>query len=117
MSFRLDKVSSLIKEEIGLIFLHKIQDPGLSLITVTNVKMSPDLRHAKIYLSIYEKTKRDEVMLKVDSMKKLIRTELASKIQIRFVPELHFFLDDTLDYVEKIEELFKKIHDNEKNDN
>lgn len=117
MSFRLDKVSSLIKEEIGLIFLHKIQDPGLSLITVTNVKMSPDLRHAKIYLSIYEKTKRDEVMLKVDSMKKLIRSELASKIQIRFVPELHFFLDDTLDYVEKMEGLFKKIHDNEKNNN
>lgn len=117
MSFRLDKVSSLIKEEIGLIFLHKIQDPGLSLITVTNVKMSPDLRHAKIYLSIYEKSKRDEVMLKVDTMKKLIRSELASKIQIRFVPELHFFLDDTLDYVEKMEGLFKKIHDNEKNDN
>lgn len=117
MSFRLDKVSSLIKEEIGLIFLHKIQDPGLSLITVTNVKMSPDLRHAKIYLSIYEKSKRDEAMLKIDSMKKLIRTELASKIQIRFVPELHFYLDDTLDYVEKMEGLFKKIHDNEKNDN
>ncbi len=117
MSHRLDKVSSLIKEEISLIFFHRVQDPSLSLITVTSVKMSPDLRHAKIYLSVYEKGKRDEVMLKVADMKGLIRSELASRIKIRFVPELHFFLDDTLDYVEKMEGLFKKIHDNEKNNN
>ncbi|MEW6196230.1 MAG: 30S ribosome-binding factor RbfA [Bacteroidota bacterium] len=117
MSHRLDKVSSLIKEEISLIFFQRVQDPSLSLITVTNVKMSPDLRHAKVYLSVYEKEKRNDVMQKVEDMKGLIRSELASRIQIRFVPELHFFLDDTLDYVEKMEGLFKQIHDNEKNNN
>jgi len=118
MTNRLDKVSSLIKEELSLIFLHRVQNPKLSIITITNVKMSPDLRHSKIYLSVYDKEKRDLVLERVNEIKGLIRSELAGKIQIRFVPELHFFIDDTLDYVEKMEGLFKKIHenDNEKNE-
>ena len=113
MSYRIDKVASLIKEELSLIFLHKIQDPGLSLITVTNVKISPDLRHSKIYLSVFDKEKREAVLKKVNELNGWIRTQLAGRIQIRFVPELHFFIDDTIDYVEKIEGLFKKIHEND----
>lgn len=125
MTHRLDKVSSLIKEEMSLIFLHKVQDQRFGLITVTNVKMSPDLRHARIYLSVFNKDMREEVLEKINGMKGLIRSELAGRIQIRFVPEIHFFIDDTMDYVEKMEGLFKKIHsedgihesDNDKNSN
>lgn len=119
MSHRLDKVSSLIKEELSLIFLHKLQDPKLSLITVTNVKVSPDLKHTKIYISVFDKEKREKVLESVNELKGLIRTQLAGRIQLRFVPELHFFIDDTMDYVEKMEGLFKKIHesDSEEHDN
>lgn len=120
MSHRLDKVASLLKEELSLIFLHRIQNSDVGLVTVTNVKVSPDLQHTKIYLSVYDKTKRDEVLEKVNNLKKMIRSELASKVQLRYIPELHFFIDDTLDYVEKIEGLFKQIHSSdgkEKNDN
>jgi len=116
-SFRINKVASLLKEELGLIFLHKIQDSRLSIITVTNVKVSPDLRHARIYLSVYDKEKRDLVLQKVNDLKGWIRTQIAARINLRVVPELDFYIDDTLDYVEKMEGLFKKIHenDNEKN--
>lgn len=115
MSYRLNKISSLIKEELSLIFLHKVQDPKISILTITNVKVSPDMRHAKIYLSVYDKEKRGDMLTRVEELKGFIRTELAGRIQVRFVPELHFFIDDTLDYVEKMEDLFKKIHDdNEK---
>jgi ribosome-binding factor A len=118
MSHRLDKVSSLIKEELSLIFLHKLQDPKLGLLTVTNVKVSPDLKHTKIYISVFDKEKRTKVLESINELKGLIRSQLAGRIQLRFVPELHFFIDDTLDYVEKMEGLFKKIHesDNEKHD-
>lgn len=109
-SFRINKVASLIKNELSLIFLHKIQDSNLGIITVTNLKISPDLRHARVYLSVYNKEKRPEVLEKVNELKGMIRSELAGRIQIRFVPELDFFIDDTLDYVEKIEGIFKKIH-------
>jgi len=113
MSYRLNKISSLIKEELSLIFLHKVQDPKMSILTITSVKVSPDMRHAKIYLSVYDKEKRNDMLARVEELKGFIRTELASRIQVRFVPELHFFIDDTLDYVEKMENLFKKIHDDD----
>jgi ribosome-binding factor A len=113
MSYRLEKISSLIKHEISLIFLHKLQDPTLGIVTVTNVKVSPDLKIAKVYLSILEKEKRDITMEKVIAVTGLIRSELASRIRMKFTPEIKFFLDDTLDYVEKIEGLLKKIHEND----
>ncbi|MEW6506683.1 MAG: 30S ribosome-binding factor RbfA [Bacteroidota bacterium] len=117
MSYRLDKVASLLKEELSLIFLHRVQAPEVGLVTVTSVKVSADLQHAKTYLSVYDKDKRDEVLEKVNNLKSLIRSELASKIKMRYVPELHFFIDDTIDYVEKIEELFKQIHSSDKKEN
>lgn len=109
-SFRLNKVAGLIKDELSLIFLHKIQDSELGLITITSCKVSPDLRHARVYLSVYDKEKRLKVLEKVNELKGWIRSQLAGRIQIRFVPELAFYIDDTMDYVEKIEGIFKKIH-------
>ncbi len=122
MSRRIDRVEHLIKQEISLIFLYKLQDKfqdtTFGFITITSVKVSPDLKTAKIYLSVFEKEKREFVLEKVKGVAGYIRTELASRIRIKFVPELKFFIDDTLDYVEKIEGLIKKIHedDNKRND-
>jgi ribosome-binding factor A len=110
MAYRIDKIENLIKEEISLIFLRKLQDPAFGFLTITNVKVSPDLRIAKIYISVFEREKRESVLEKVKASSGFIRTELASRIRIKFVPELKFFIDDTLDYVEKIEGLIKKIH-------
>jgi len=112
-SVRLQKVAHLIKDELSLIFLHKIQNSRFGLITITNCKVSPDLKIARIYLSVYNKETRTEVLDKVNDLKGVIRSLLAGRIQLRFVPELEFFIDDTLDYVEKMEGLFKKIHEND----
>ena len=115
MSYRIDKVEHLIKEEISLIFLHKLSNMDLGFVTITNVRVSPDLKTAKIYLSVLEKEKRELVLDKLDAKKGYTRTELAHRIRIKFIPELKFFLDDTLDYVEKIEGLIKKIHEDDDN--
>ena len=115
MSYRIDKVEHLIKEEISLIFLHKLSDLNLGFITITNVRVSPDLKLAKIYLSILEKEKREIGLDKIEDKKGYIRSELAHRIRIKFIPELKFYLDDTLDYVEKIEDLIKKIHEEDDN--
>ncbi len=114
MSVRLEKISSLLKEELSLIFLNKVQDPDLGLVTITNVKVSPDIRQAKVYISVYDKENRESVLKKIDDIKGLIKGELGQKLKrLRYIPELIFFIDDTLDYVEKMEGLFKKIHDND----
>lgn len=112
-SHRIDKIEHLIKEEISLIFLYKMQDRALSLLTITNVKVSPDLKSAKIYLSVFEKERRAIVLEKVKASTGYIRSELAHRVRIKFVPELNFYIDDTIDYVEKIEGLIKKIHEND----
>ena len=113
MSHRIEKFEHLIKEEVSLIFLFKLQDPQFGFVTVTTVKVSPDLKNAKIYLSVFEKEKREEVLSKINNQTKFIRSELASRIRVKFVPELKFFIDDTMDYVEKIEGLIKKIHEDD----
>jgi len=114
-SHRVDKVEQLIKEQISYILLHKLQDDDLGFITVTDVKMSADLKNAKIYLSVLQKERRDFVLNKINLRLGFIRTELAHRIRIKFVPELKFFIDDTLDYVEKIEGLINEIHKKDNN--
>lgn len=117
MSVRLKKMSALIKEELSLIFLHKVQDPSLGFLTITNVKLTPDLKIAKVYISIYDREKREAVMEKVNGINGFIRSQLAGKLKnLRQIPELAFYIDDTLDYVEKMENIFKEIHkdDNKK---
>lgn len=114
-SYRIDKVERLIKEEVSNIFLQKLQNPNFGFLTITNVKVSPDLKQAKIYISVFEKEKRELVLDKIQTKIGLIRSELAHRIRIKFTPELKFFLDDTLDYVEKIESLIEKTH--KKDDN
>ena len=114
MSVRIEKIQELIKEEISLIFLHKIRDPQLGLVTVTKVKVTPDLSGAKVFVSIYDREKRTESLEKINEISGLIRSELAKRVRLRKTPELNFIIDDTLDYVEKMENIFKKIHKNDK---
>jgi len=117
MAYRIDKLEHLLKEEVSMIFLYKFQVPNLGLITVTNVKLSPDLKIAKIYISVFEREKREQVLEKIKDKTGFIRTELAHRVRIKFIPELKFFIDDTLDYVEKIEGLIKKIHEDDSKEN
>lgn len=114
MAYRLQKIQAQIKNEISLIFLHDLNDPAFGFLTITNVKVSPDLKIAKIYFSLLEKEKREETLERIEELKGLIRSKLASRIRMRYTPELFFYIDDTLDYVEKIEGLIQKIHENDK---
>jgi len=116
-TYRIDKVEKLLKEELSNIFLFKLRDSSIGFITITNVKASPDLKKAKVYLSVFEKQKRDFVIEKVRRDVKVIRSELASRINLKFCPELDFYIDDTQDYVEKIDGLIKKIHENDNEQN
>ncbi len=81
-----------------------------AMVTVSGVRMSPDLSVAKIYVSIFPSDKTLEVMAIIDENTRALRGELGSKIakQFRIVPELVFYVDDSLDYVEHIDELLKK---------
>ena len=109
-SHRVEKLEQLIKEQVSYFFLHKMQEEDFGFITITDVKLSGDLKIVKIYLSVLQKERRDYVLSRVNARLGQIRTELAHSIRIKFVPELKFYIDDTLDYVEKIEGLINEIH-------
>ena len=83
---------------------------GGALVSVSGVKISPDLSVAKIYVSIFPSDKAEAVMDVLEENARALRGELGSKVakQLRIVPEIAFFLDSSLDYVEHIEELLKK---------
>ena len=105
------KVASQIKRDMAEI----IRAKGMAafdgaLVSVSGVKISPDLSQAKVYVSIFPSSKSEAVMDIISEMSRSLRGELGRRVgkQLRIVPELQFFLDDSLDYVEHIEELLKK---------
>ncbi len=111
-SNRQKKVSRLLQKELGIIFQQKGRDFGGKMISVTTVRISPDLGVAKVYLSIFPPDKKDNeiTMDLIKSHSSKIRNELGQKIkhQLRIVPELAYFEDDSLDYIDNIENLLKK---------
>lgn len=107
---RLSKVSRLLQKDLGDIF--QKEGPSIyrgKMITVTSVRVSPDLGLAKVYISIFPTDKKDDVLQAVKVHTKTIRHELAQRVrhQLRIIPELAFFLDDSLDYIESIDKLLK----------
>ncbi len=111
MSVRAEQVASVIKEEIGILLTREFNDPSYGLLTVTDVRMSADLKIAKVYVSILGNADVRERMMKVlDEKKPGIRRIVGSHIRLKFTPEIHFYLDDTLDRVERINNLIKQIH-------
>ena len=82
---------------------------GGAMLTVSEVRISPDLSIAKVYVSVFPSDKQKEVMETLEQEKKSIRGELGRQVakQLRIVPELDFYLDSSLDYAEHIEQLLK----------
>ena len=113
---RQKQISGLIQEEINFIF----QRLGLNMInggmvSISSVKITPDLLEARIYLSVFNAADRDTVLKRIQDKAWEVKKELAARVkhQLRRIPELKFFLDDTLDQVFKMEELFKQIKSDE----
>jgi ribosome-binding factor A len=105
------KVSRLIQKELGTIFQRDTRNLfGSVMITVTQTRVSPDLGVAKVYVSLFPVKDKDQVLLLIKTQTILIRKLLGEQIkkQVRVVPNLMFFLDDSLDYAEHIDDLLKK---------
>jgi len=114
---RQKQVAGLINEELNNIFLRmglNMIDGGM--ISISSVKITPDLFDARVYLSMFQVKDTQAVLLKFEEKMKEIRKELGNRVrhQLRSIPELKFFIDDTLDYVFKMEQLFEQIKKDEK---
>lgn len=106
---RQNKIARLLQKELSEIFLLQTKSMHGVLVSVSAVRISPDLSIARVYLSIFPSEKGEELIKNINTNMKSIRYELGTRVrfQLRIIPELKFFLDDSLDYLEHIDELLK----------
>lgn len=114
---RQKQVAGLINEELDDIFrrMNLLMIDG-GMVSVASVKVTPDLFEARVYLSLFKVADPQATLKKFQEKSKEIRKELGTRVrhQLRSIPELKFYIDDTLDYVYKMEELFKKLDEGKK---
>lgn len=107
---RLDKINRLLQKELGeIIRLETAKTRGI-IISVSAVRTSPDLSTAKVFLSVFPSDKGSEIISNINKNTSQIRGALGNKVrfQLRVIPELRFEIDDSLDYLERIDQLLKK---------
>lgn len=108
---RADRVGDLIKEEIASLLAHgDIKDPRLGFVTITHVKMSPDLKEARAYFSQLGSEKEVASSLEgLNSASGYIRRALARSLKLKYIPHITFFFDETLEYSDHIEKVLRDI--------
>ena len=107
---RLSKIERLLQKELSEIFLRDAKSlPGV-IVSVTNVRVSPDLSSARIHLSLFPSEKSSEILESIKYNTKTIRYDLGQHVrtQLRKIPDLTFYIDDSLDYLENIDRLLNK---------
>ena len=111
------RVSELIHRELSLLLLHEVRDPRLAGVTLTEVDVTPDLMIARIYLTVMgEEEARVQALKGLDHAKGFLRSQLASRVELRYVPELEFKLDKSADYARRIDELLDRLQESRPTD-
>lgn len=111
---RATRVKELLREEISQIITMELKDPLVGMTTVTEVKLTNDLKSARVYVNIYgDDSVTDKTLRGLNRAKKFIRTELGKRTELKFVPEIRFIYDDTIDHAQNIEAILNKIHKDE----
>lgn len=107
---RQNKIARLIQKELSEIFMLQTKSMKGTLVSVSTCRISPDLSICRVYLSVFPSEKSEEIVKNINDNMKAIRFELGTRVrhQLRIIPELKFFVDDSLDYIDNIDRLLKK---------
>ncbi|MFQ5636645.1 MAG: 30S ribosome-binding factor RbfA [bacterium] len=107
---RSQRVAQLLREEISKMITYDLKDPAMRMSTIATVRLSDDLKFAKIYVSVIGSAQeKDAAIQGLNRAKSWIRSELGRRLDLRHVPQIDFSQDDTVDYAQKIERLLKQI--------
>ncbi len=107
---RRERIASVLEREISNIVAHDIRDPRLGFITITHVRVSPDLKDAVVYFSSLEKV--SESLKTLNRAKGYIRSTLAHRVRIKIIPQLEFKIDDSYEKRRHLDDLFGEISEN-----
>ena len=107
---RLGRIDEELKKEISTVINYELKNPKITgLISVTKVKVTPDLKYAKVYVSILNSKNVKETLANLKKSSGYIRTEIAKRVNLRVTPELVFVLDESMEYGAKIDQILKEI--------
>lgn len=113
MSVRTERVAGEIKQKLAELFQTEFTELYTGLLTVTICRVSPDLHSCKVYISLLGNVKpKEQIVKEIQAEAPHIRSALAGELRMRHTPELFFYLDDTMDEVDRINRLFKQLNDN-----
>ena len=107
---RQNKIARLLQKELSIIFQEQTRAMRGVMVSVTRTRISPDLSICTAYLSIFPSERSEELLTNIEKSNQQIRYALGQRVrhQLRIIPELRFFIDDSLDYIDHIDELLKK---------
>jgi ribosome-binding factor A len=114
---RVERVAAQLREEISQIIIRELKDPRIGMATITEVKLSPDLRNAVVKVSVIgEEDARKAAIDGLDHAKGFVRRELGSRLSnLRFAPDLHFQLDEGVAYSVRVSQLLREVQEGESN--
>jgi len=114
MSVRVERVASAVKQELSTYVQRHFSMEQYGFLTVTEVQMSPDLRHAKVFVSVFGDAERKKKTLALlEGQKGQIRSAMGQHVRLRFTPTIAFYLDDSMDRAMNLERILRQIHDDE----
>jgi len=109
MSRRVDRVADAIRAAVAEILLRELKDPRVGMVTITTVRLSNDLRHARVFFSVFgSQAERDASLAGLERAAGFIRRQLARRVEMRVSPELSFEFDPALEETERLAQLLKK---------
>ncbi len=115
MSRRSERVAEAIRREASLLIEHQLRDPRIGFITITRTTIAEDLRNAVIYYSVLGEEKTKKLAQKgFISASPFMKKQIARSLKLRYVPDIKFKIDDTLDYAERIEDMLRKVKEEKK---
>lgn len=103
------QIGELVHEELSTLIQYRTQDPRLGFMTVTGVDMSADLKHAQVYVTVFDEAEVKDTFEGLNSARGFFKRELGRVLKLRFVPDLTFKLDKSLEYGSRIEQLLDEI--------
>lgn len=111
---RMDLINAEIKKSLSNTLTYDMHSEELKncFVTITRVDTTPDLKYSKVYLSIFPDNKKEVAFEALKNSITFLRREVAKNVKLRITPELHLYMDDSLEYSQKIDKLISKIHQN-----
>ena len=108
-NLKIERLNHAFQEEISMIMLREVKDEDLKFVTITGVDTTSDLSFAKVYYTVLDETKKELVHEKLETAAPFIRTELASRVEVRHTPELKFIFDTSIEYGNHIDDIIESL--------